>query len=193
MLEECTQHPTSYIKHPTNMKLSELSKSEYPPYYERYISNLSSDMDLFEELEASHHYFIKFVQDIPLEKHDYRYDIGKWTIKEIIQHLIDCERIMTYRALRFSRNDKTELAGFDENSYADNSNGNQRHLKDLLMEFSLVRHSTLTLFKSFSNEALAQKGIANTVEMSVRALGFMIIGHQEHHKKVFRERYLNRV
>lgn len=172
------------------MKLPELSKSEYPPYYEQYISNLSSDIDLFEELEASHHYFIKFVQDIPMEKHDYRYDTGKWTIKEIIQHLIDCERIFAYRALRFSRNDTTELSGFDENSYADNSNGNSRHLKDLLMEFSLVRHSTLALFKSFSKEALLRKGKANNVEMTVRAIGFMIIGHQEHHKKVFQERYL---
>lgn len=172
------------------MLLSKIHISEYPPYYEKYISNLSSDIDLFEELEASHHYFIKFVQDIPLEKHDYRYDTGKWTIKEIIQHLIDSERVFAYRALRFSRNDKTELPGFDENSYADNSNGNQRHLKDLLMEFSLVRHSTLAMFKSFTKEALQRKGIANKVEMSVRALGFMIIGHQEHHKKVFQERYL---
>ncbi len=172
------------------MKLSELSNSEYPPYYERYISNLSSDLDLFEELEASHHYFIKFVQDIPMEKHDYSYDTGKWTIKEIIQHLIDCERVFAYRALRFSRNDKTELAGFDQNDYVENSNANQRHLKDLLMEFSLVRHSTLSLFKSFTKDALQRKGTANKVEMSVRALGFMIIGHQEHHKKVFQERYL---
>src|SRR5690606_257418 len=172
------------------MKLSSLSKSEYHPYYEIYMSGLNSDIDLLEELEASHHYFIKFVQDIPMEKHDYRYDVGKWTIKEIIQHLIDCERIFAYRALRFSRNDKTELPGFDENHYAANCEANQRHLKDLLMEFSLVRHSTLALFRSFSKETLQRKGRANQVEISVRALGFMIIGHQEHHKKVFQERYL---
>ena len=172
------------------MKLSEINLSEFPSYYQGYISILSSEIDLFEELEASHYYFIKFVQDIPMEKHDYRYDVGKWTIKEIIQHLIDSERVFQYRALRFSRNDKTELPGFDENSYADNSNGNQRHLKDLLTEFSLVRHSSLAMFKSFSKEALTRKGVANKVEMSVRALGFMIVGHQEHHKKIFTERYL---
>jgi len=169
---------------------SETHLSEYPEYYQGYLRNIEPHSDLFEELEASHHYFIKFVQDIPMEKHDYRYDIGKWTIKEIIQHLIDCERIFAYRALRFSRNDMTELPGFDENHYTDNSEANQRHLKDLLMEFSLVRHTTLALFKSFSKEALKRKGKGNQVEISVRALGFMIIGHQEHHKKVFQERYL---
>jgi uncharacterized damage-inducible protein DinB len=172
------------------MKLSQLSNSEYPPYYELYMSNLNSEIDLLEELEASHHYFIQFVQNIPMDKHDYRYDTGKWTIKEIIQHLIDSERVFAYRALRFSRNDTTELPGFDENQYAANCEANQRHLKDLLMEFSLVRHTTLALFKSFSKEALQRKGKANQVEVSVRALGFMIIGHQEHHKKVFKERYL---
>src|SRR5690554_593610 len=172
------------------MKLSQLSKSEYPEYYQGYLKNIEPNSDLFEELEASHHYFIKFVQDIPMEKHDYRYDTGKWTIKEIIQHLIDSERMFAYRALRFSRRDKTDLPGFDQNSYVENSNANTRHLKDLLMEFSLVRHSSLALFKSFSTEILLQKGKANNVEMTVRAIGFMIVAHQEHHKKVFQERYL---
>lgn len=147
-------------------------------------------MDLLEELEASHHYFIQFVQNIPMEKHNYRYDSGKWTIKEIIQHLIDCERIFAYRALRFSRNDKTELPGFDQDSYVANSDANQRHLKDLLMEFSLVRHTTLALFKSFSDEILLRSGTATGFNVSVRALGFIIVAHQEHHKKIFTERYL---
>ena len=147
-------------------------------------------MDLLEELEASHHYFIQFVQNIPMEKHNYRYDSEKWTIKEIIQHLIDCERIFAYRALRFSRNDKTELPGFDQDSYVANSDANQRHLKDLLMEFSLVRHTTLALFKSFSDEVLLRNGVATGFNVSVRALGFIIVAHQEHHKKIFIERYL---
>lgn len=172
------------------MHLSELNPSEYPPFYEQYFSQLDLTMGLFEELEASHHYFIKFVQDIPIDKHDYRYDSGKWTIKEIIQHLIDCERVFAYRALRFSRNDQTELSGFDVKSYVANTDANQRHLKDLLMEFSLVRHTTLALFKSLPEETLTRTGKANGFEMSVRALGFMILAHQEHHKKVFEERYL---
>src|SRR5690554_5883170 len=172
------------------MHLSELNPSEYPPFYERYFSQLEMTMGLFQELEVSHHYFIKFVQDIPMDKHDYRYDTGKWTIKEIIQHLIDCERVFTYRVLRFSRNDSNELSGFDVDKYVANSMANQRHLKDLLMEFSLIRHTTLALFKSLDQEALSRTGKANGFEMSVRALGFMILAHQEHHKKVFAERYL---
>lgn len=172
------------------MHLSELTPTEYPPFYEPYFSQLDLTMGLFEELEASHHYFIKFVQDIPMDKHDYRYDTGKWTIKEIIQHLIDCERVFAYRALRFSRNDPSELSGFDVDKYVDNSAANHRHLKDLLMEFSLIRHATLALFKSLTQEALSRIGTANGFEMSVRALGFMILAHQEHHKKVFAERYL---
>lgn len=172
------------------MLFSETHLSEYPEYYQGYLKNINPHSDLFEELEASHHYFIKFVQDIPMEKHDYRYAFGKWTIKEIIQHLIDSERIFAYRALRFSRNDKTELPGFDENLYVENCNANQRHLKDLLMEFSLVRHTTLALFKSFSDEVMQRNGIASGYNVSVRGLGFVIIAHQEHHKKIFRERYL---
>lgn len=172
------------------MKLAELQSSEYPPYYEVYLSGLDKNINLLEELESSHYYFIKFVQDIPMDKYDYRYAPGKWTIKEIIQHLIDAERVFQYRALRFSRNDATELPGYDENHFAQNSNGNERHLMDLLNEFSLVRHSTLALFKSFSNEILKRKGVANGHATSVAGIGFIIIAHQEHHKKVFQERYL---
>jgi uncharacterized damage-inducible protein DinB len=172
------------------MKLSELSPSEYPEFYQKYFSELKNDFELLEELEASHHYFIKFVQDIPLEKHDYRYAEGKWTIKEIIQHIIDCERVFAYRALRFSRGDKNELVGFDVNNYIEQSNANQRHLKDLLMEFSLVRHSSITLFKSFTEEQLLNSGIASNFNVSVRALGFIMVAHQEHHKLIFVERYL---
>jgi hypothetical protein len=105
-------------------------------------------------------------------------------------HLIDAERIFAYRALRFARNDKTELPGFDENSYVDEANANQRSIQDLLTELLVVRQASLTLFKSFSEEQLLCKGIASNNPMSVRALGFIIIGHQNHHQKVFEERYL---
>lgn len=172
------------------MQFSELNISEYPPYYQGYFQNLKADTNLLEELEASHFYFIKFVQDIPMDKYDYRYAPGKWTIKEIIQHIIDSERVFAYRALRFARNDKTELPGYDENKFAENTEANKRHLKDLLHEFSLVRHTTLELFKSFSDEVLKRTGVASGYNVSVRGLGFVIIAHQEHHKKVFAERYL---
>lgn len=171
------------------MNSNQLLENEYAGFFSTYIKNLNS-INLIEELEISLHEFIKFVQNIPMDKFDYRYAEGKWTIKEIIQHIIDTERIFSYRALRISRNDKTPLPGFDENEYVDNSSGNKRSLQDLLTEMAVVRQSTLSLFKSFSNEQLLRIGTVSNNQISVRAIGFIIIGHQNHHRKIFEERYL---
>lgn len=171
------------------MRSSLLTPDEYAPYQAAYISTLN-DVELIEELEISLHRFIHFVREIPMDKFDYRYAPGKWTIKDIIQHLIDVERIFSYRALAFARNDKTALPGFEENDYAEEANGNKRHLNALLTELSEVRQATLTLFKTFPNEVLLRKGSCNTYVISVRALGFAIVGHQNHHQRIFEERYL---
>lgn len=172
------------------MKINDLSPNEYASFYANYIASVSNEYTLVEELEISIHRFIKFVQDIPMDKFDYRYAEGKWTIKEIIQHLIDAERIFAYRALRFARYDATVLSGFDEDYYVLNSTANQRSIMELLTEYSAVRHTSLLLFKSFTNEQLLYTGIASNNNISVRALGFVIIGHQNHHQKIFEERYL---
>ena len=145
---------------------------------------------MIEELEICLHEFIRFVQNIPMDKFDYRYAEGKWTIKDIIQHVIDTERIFAYRALRISRNDTTPLPGFEENDYVENTKANERGIQDLLAEFSAVRYATLFLFKSFSEEQLKRMGTASGTAISVRAIGFIIIGHQKHHQNVFQERYL---
>ena len=171
------------------MKSNQLPINEYADFYKSYIQVLE-DVELIEELEICLHEFIKFVQNIPMDKFDYRYEVGKWTIKEIIQHLIDSERVFSYRALRISRNDKTPLPGFNENDYVDNSNGNNRNLQGLLTELAVVRQATLSLFNSFSQEQLTKIGIASNNKVSVRAIGFIIIGHQKHHQKIFTERYL---
>ena len=172
------------------MKISELNENEYAIYFDKYIKLSNNETILLEELEICLHDFIRFVQNIPLDKFDYRYDVNKWTIKEIIQHLIDTERIFQYRALRISRNDVTPLPGFDENNYATNSNGNSRSIQDLLTEMAVVRQSTLSLFKSFSKEQLLLIGTASENKISVRAIGFILIGHQKHHQKIFEQRYL---
>ncbi|MEC5165371.1 putative damage-inducible protein DinB [Flavobacterium sp. PL11] len=170
------------------MNASQLPIKEYAEYYFKYI-NVLEEVTLLEELEISLHDFIRFVQNIPMDKFDYRYAEGKWTIKEIIQHVIDTERIFAYRALRISRNDKTPLPGFDENDYIDNTDANSRSIQALLTEFSAVRHSNIYLFKSFSNVQLERMGMASNAGVSVRAIGFIMIGHQKHHQKVFEERY----
>lgn len=171
------------------MNSSKLPENEYSAFNATYIKALEN-VELLEELEISLHDFIKFVQNIPLDKFDYRYAEGKWTIKDIIQHIIDAERIFAYRALRISRNDQTPLPGFEENEYVENTNANSRGLQELLTEFSAVRHSNLFLFKSFSEEQLTRMGIASNHPVSVRALGFLMIGHQKHHQRIFQERYL---
>jgi uncharacterized damage-inducible protein DinB len=133
----------------------------------------------------------KFLNDATLYSERYITPAeGKWTIKDIIQHIIDAERVFAYRALCFARNDKTELPGFEENDYVEEAYGSKRSIMELLTELSAVRHSTLLLFKSFREEQLLRIGIACDNPMSVRAIGFVIIGHQNHHQKVFQERYL---
>ena len=171
------------------MKRTDVPENEYSKFNATYIQ-AAGDEDLYEDLEISLHAFIRFVQDIPMDKFDYRYADGKWTIKEIIQHIIDTERVFSYRALRISRNDKTPLPGFDENEFALNTNANDRHLQSLLTELSIVRQGTLALFKSFSEEQLKRIGTASDNQISVRAIGFVIIGHLKHHQKVFQEKYL---
>lgn len=171
------------------MKTSELAPNEYAHYYQNYI-NKAGEVDLIEELEISVHRLIRFVREIPMDKFDYRYAPGKWTIKDILQHLIDAERIFCYRALRFARKDQTPLASFEEDDYANEAHGDKRSIQDLLTELAVVRQATLSLFKTFDDETLKRMGVASNNPMSVRALGFVIIGHQNHHQQVYEQRYL---
>ena len=171
------------------MTTDQLLPEEFAVYFTPYIK-IAGNGNLQEELEICLHDFIRFVQNIPLDKFDFRYAEGKWTIKEIIQHIIDTERIFSYRALRISRNDQTPLPGFNENDYVQNTNAATRSIQSLLTEMSVVRQSTLSLFNSFSQEQLARTGIASDNLISTRAIGFIIIGHQKHHQKIFQERYL---
>ncbi|MFP9119208.1 DinB family protein [Flavobacterium sp. RNTU_13] len=172
------------------MKITDIQPSEYAPYQEAYIKLVSDEWSLTEEMEVSLHNFIHFVREIPMDKYEYRYAEGKWTIKDIIQHLIDCERIFAYRALRIGRGDSTPLPGFEENDYALSAQADRRSLQDLLNEFSMVRHANILMFKSFTKDDLMRTGSASGYTISVRAFGFLIIGHQLHHINVFKERYL---
>jgi len=171
------------------MNVNQLSEKEYNSYFKIYLDALKN-VELIEILESSFDEFLIVVKNLPEEKLMFRYAEDKWTIKELIQHLIDTERIMSCRALRFSRNDATELQGFDENWYVDYSNGNDRNITDILEEYNYLRKTSISLFKSFSDEMLINFGTADGSEMSVRALGFIIAGHQRHHLKIMKERYL---
>lgn len=172
------------------MKSNELSNTEYSTFNVTYIRAVNESVELIDGLEHSIDEMISLLENLPIEKLEYRYAQGKWTIKEIIQHIIDAERIFSYRALRISRNDKTALPGFDENEYVENTNANARNFKDLVQELKLVRQTTVMLFKSFSEEQLLRLGTASNHAVSVRAIGFVILGHQQLHFKVITDRYL---
>jgi hypothetical protein len=171
------------------MHSSKLSNSEYAPFYSGYVQSVGN-VDLFSILENSYLDLVETLQNLPEEKLVYRYADGKWTIKELVQHIIDAERVLSYRALRFSRNDASDLPGYNEDWYVYNSNGNERNFSELLNEFNHLRQATIALFKSFTPDMLKMIGSANQSDMSVRALGFIIAGHQMHHLKVIKDLYL---
>ncbi len=171
------------------MKKFDIDQTEYAPFYANYIKNCG-EKELVEELQENYERSMEFFSEIPVSKFEFAYSEGKWTIKEIVQHIIDSERIFNYRALRFARQDNIELPGFDENEYVLTSNANERDFKDLTNEFAALRQSTLCLFKSFNEAMLLSSGIANGNNMSVRALGFIIVGHTAHHCRIISERYL---
>jgi uncharacterized damage-inducible protein DinB len=160
-----------------------------PEYCHQYI-NLVRSTNLLKEFETDAENTFKFYMSIPKEKEDFRYAPGKWTIKEILNHVADMERIFTYRALRFSRKDQTELSGFEQQIYNVNAKANKRTLVDLVNEFKSVRVATITLFSHLDDEMLDFRGVANNLQVSARIIGWMIPGHNIHHRKIITEKYL---
>ncbi|MFQ3180497.1 MAG: hypothetical protein ACI9Z4_000078 [Polaribacter sp.] len=168
-----------------------LLKTEYAPYFEQYIKLVySEDTTILESLERSQKEFESLLRSVPKEKQGFSYAQGKWTLKEVIQHIIDTERVFCYRALCFARNDKTSLPGYDQDIFVANDSANDRNYDDLLGEMQVLRKSTIQLYKSFSEVALLRIGVASEEKMSVRALGYLFSGHQKHHLNVVKERYL---
>jgi len=163
---------------------------EYAPYVNSYIELLPDDGRILDHLRDNLTATTDFIRALPEEKLTYRYADGKWTIKEILAHLSDDERIYAYRALRFARNDKTELPGFEQDDFARESGANERNLAELLAEFAAVRNATLALFESFPEQVLIRTGVANGNVMSVRAIAYHLAGHELRHLRVIRERYL---
>lgn len=163
--------------------------SRVPEWFHRYIAQVEGD-DLLPELTQQQSSFIQFLENLPADKRDYRYGPDKWTIKEVLQHIIDTERVFDYRALCIARGEQQSLPGFDENEYAANSKAQKRNWNDMLEEFKAVRRSTEIMFASFDNEQLEAAGISNKNPIYVLAIGFIIAGHVTHHLNVIKERYL---
>lgn len=169
------------------MKKSTITK--LPAFFDRYI-HLVEDMDVVEALQTFRPTSVFSDLDALLALEDRVYLPGKWTLKTILQHMIDTERIMSYRALRFARKDTTILPGFDEEWYGQYAEADLRTVEDLLAEFALVRESTIALFQSFNETMLKQKGETFVGSITVLSLGFVIVGHALHHRRILDERYL---
>lgn len=166
------------------------STSEYAPFYAGYVAGVP-DGDLIALLEQQGEETIALLGAIAEEKSHHRYAPGKWTIREVLGHIIDAERVFSYRALTFARGDPGPLPSFDENAWAATSNAGHRTMQQLLDEYRTVRAATVALFRSFGDEEFARSGVASKNPVTVRALAYIVAGHERHHIRILRERYLS--
>ena len=169
--------------------LNRLPAGDYPAYYEGYIA-MVPEGDLATTLEDQRAAVVDLLSATTEIQADFRYAPGKWSLKEVIGHITDTERIMGYRLLRIGRGDQTPLAGYDDEEYVRLACFESRPLAELVEDFSTVRRSTLSLIRSLPEAAWNRRGIANNGEFSVRAIAYIIAGHELHHMKIVKEKYL---
>lgn len=172
-----------------NNKVAKPHINDYPAFFSKYI-NLIDASDLQTTVTAYSHPLTYFFVNIPEEKGDHAYAPGKWTIKDLLQHVIDTERIMSYRLLCIARGEQTALPGFEEDAYAASAEASKRSFVSLKEEFIAVRKSTDLLIHSLTEEQLNNRGTSNNKSTTANALGFIIFGHIMHHKNIVEERYL---
>jgi uncharacterized damage-inducible protein DinB len=163
--------------------------SEYDPYYERYISLVKTD-DIITTLQKQPQDTQALLRPLSAQQAGFRYAPGKWSVKEVLGHMNDTERILSYRALRIGRGDKTPIEGFEQDDYVPNGRFDQRALEDLLDEFLTIRKATIQLFSHFDPAAAERRGTANQKQISARALAYIIAGHELHHRRILQEKYL---
>jgi hypothetical protein len=164
-------------------------KTEYAPYYETYVS-IVDEIDIVAALQSQLNEMQNLIAEISEEKAAHAYAEGKWTIKELVGHLNDGEKIFAYRALRIARADKTPMEGFEQDGYIENANFNDCSLADLAEEFFLLRRANILFFKNLTDEMWTRTGTASGAAVSVRALGFIMVGHVRHHGNILKNRYL---
>ncbi|UOB17421.1 DinB family protein [Abyssalbus ytuae] len=171
------------------MNISQITYKEYSTFFSTYINKLE-DVELLAELEEGRKRFKELIIAIPPGKLYKAYEKDKWSLAEVLMHCIDTERVFQYRVLRIARNDKTDLRGFNQDDFVPFSNANSRTAEDLLEEYNIVRDSSIFLVKNLTENDLLRTGIVEGEKISARAMAFIICGHQLHHEKIIRERYL---
>ncbi len=174
-----------------HLVIAKPSPGEYPEWFAGEIERVHYN-NLLTGLDTSFHQTLALLQKLSAEDLSYRYAHGKWSIKEMWQHIVDVERVLCYRALRYARKDQTILSGFDENRYAAVSNADSRDFKEILEEYAAVRYATIALFKSFTAAMFLFRGTAGRSEMTVRSVGYLILGHEIHHVQTIKTKYLDR-
>ncbi len=170
--------------------MSRPQANDYAPHYAPYVQ-LTEGISVEEVIRNHSADISQFFESLPKEKEDFAYADGKWTLKQVLQHVTDTERVFIYRALRFARKDKTPLAGFEEDEYAKNDYSRERDFDSLKEEFRLLRKSTNLFFSTLNEDQLNAAGTASNHTITVNALAFIAIGHLLHHKKIIAERYLS--
>jgi hypothetical protein len=168
----------------------EISPEEYNAYYQTYINYVPENKSLLEAFSEDLFNTVALLESIPEDRFNFKYAPNKWTIKEVVQHIIDTERIFAYRALSFSRKEAASLPGFDQDNYVANSFANDRSKSSLIDDFKQNRAATIHLFSSFNQAMLQEIGTASNAPASPRAIGFITVGHTMHHAKVLREHYI---
>ena len=181
-----------YIRCKYNRKTKNMTVNtdEYAKFYQSYIDKVDTEKTIVKNLQETFQEAMAIFKVLPEDKYLYKYAEKKWTIVQLLEHIIDAERIFSYRALRFARNDKTDLPGFEENSYVENAYSNSRDYQELLEEFVLVRKASEIMFSNFSDEVLKRTGSIDGNKISVRAIGYVNAGHLRHHLAIIKERYL---
>ena len=172
------------------MKRSDISYDEIGEFYWNYLNLIPEEAVLIDYLQKNTYEICEFLKSIPKDKWSYRYEPGKWSIAEIIQHILDTERIFQYRALCFARGENKPLPGFDHDYYAMNSHADDRSPGSFIKEFRAIRESGIFLYKSFSEDMLKKQGNMNDMNATPRAIGFVMAGHSLHHKDIISKRYL---
>ena len=162
---------------------------EFAPYYQGYVEE-AGGADLIEELERQAVEWATMLKETPEARGGYRYAAGKWSLREVVLHVIDAERVFGFRLLWFARASGTGLPGFDENAWVPSGGAEQRTIADLAAEFAAVRRATIMMIKPLQDDAMMRRGTANGKEISARALAWIIAGHAAHHGQVLKERYL---
>jgi hypothetical protein len=179
------------VINPPTFTIARPQAGEYAPYYDRYVSLVRGD-DILNTLDQQRRDTMLLLSGRDEEDGDFRYAPDKWSAKEVLGHVCDTERVFAYRALRFARADATPVAGFEQDDYVRNGPFAQRPLADLVEDFIAVRRATLSLLRNLDEAAWPRRGVANKNEVSVRALAYIIAGHELHHRRILEEKYFAR-